>query len=177
MDKNIEIHISTGGKQTWDYIETWLQDCLQNREWCSPRGWGHWRPTRLLDVESAEGIPSLRVVEGHAIPEGAQYATLSHCWGKAGVFFDRNPLIVKPCYLGTSWTGKIAKRLSCCYNNDWKYLLNNEPLNTRAWVLQERMLSQRICHFTRSQVIWECSESWACEGFPAERQATPTNRV
>jgi hypothetical protein len=97
--------------------------------------------------------------------------------GQGELFFDRNSLIVKPCYIGTSWTGKIPKRLSCCYNNDWKYLLDNEPLNIRAWVPQGRMLSQRICHFTRSQVIWECSESWACERFPAERQATPTNRV
>ncbi|KAF4573338.1 hypothetical protein EYR36_007849 [Pleurotus pulmonarius] len=30
------------------------------------------------------------------------------------------------------------------------------PLNRRAWVVQERVLSPRTLHFTQSQVYWEC---------------------
>jgi len=55
-------------------------------EWCCPPRRSGGRPTRLLDVGSAKGIPSLRLVEDHEIPEEAQYATLRHCWGKAEVF-------------------------------------------------------------------------------------------
>jgi hypothetical protein len=33
------------------------------------------------------------------------------------------------------------------------------PLNTRAWTLQERILSPRIIHFAHDQVHWECRES------------------
>ncbi|KAI1812232.1 heterokaryon incompatibility protein-domain-containing protein [Poronia punctata] len=37
------------------------------------------------------------------------------------------------------------------------------PLNTRAWTLQERILSSRIVHFARDQVHWECRESIVSE--------------
>ena len=48
--------------------------------------------------------------------------------------------------------------------------LHDAPLNTRAWVLQERLLAKRVLHFTEHEVMWECatltaSESWP-EGIP-----------
>jgi len=42
----------------------------------------------------------------------------------------------------------------------------NAPLNQRAWVVQERLLSKRTVHFTSTQVFQECNESTACEAFP-----------
>lgn len=38
-------------------------------------------------------------------------------------------------------------------------------LNTRAWVLQERVLSRRTIHFSANQVYWECGEGVYCENF------------
>lgn len=38
----------------------------------------------------------------------------------------------------------------------------------RGWVLQERLLSPRIIHFSSRQVIWECDETRASESFPDE---------
>ncbi|KAF2029949.1 HET-domain-containing protein [Setomelanomma holmii] len=35
----------------------------------------------------------------------------------------------------------------------------NSPLDTRGWVLQERLLSPRIIYFGRQQLHWECTES------------------
>jgi hypothetical protein len=46
------------------------------------------------------------------------------------------------------------------------------PLNQRAWVIQERLLSPRILHFGENQLFWECSEREAWETFP---DGTPTN--
>lgn len=37
--------------------------------------------------------------------------------------------------------------------------LRNTPLDTRGWVLQERLLSPRILYFGRHQLYWECAES------------------
>ncbi|KAI1383430.1 heterokaryon incompatibility protein-domain-containing protein [Hypoxylon trugodes] len=37
------------------------------------------------------------------------------------------------------------------------------PLNTRAWTLQERVLSARTLHYARDQVHWECREAIASE--------------
>ncbi|KAK3402148.1 heterokaryon incompatibility protein-domain-containing protein [Sordaria brevicollis] len=40
-------------------------------------------------------------------------------------------------------------------------------VNTRGWVLQERVLSPRVLHFGKRQIIWECCEHSAAESFPA----------
>ncbi|EPE36661.1 hypothetical protein GLAREA_08824 [Glarea lozoyensis ATCC 20868] len=39
------------------------------------------------------------------------------------------------------------------------FMQNNEPLNVRGWVLQERLLSRANIHFAKSQMYWECSEN------------------
>ncbi|PVH83029.1 HET-domain-containing protein, partial [Cadophora sp. DSE1049] len=38
-----------------------------------------------------------------------------------------------------------------------------EPLNSRAWTLQERLISTRIIHFGRHEMIWECNSCSARE--------------
>ncbi|RKL33926.1 hypothetical protein BFJ72_g9708 [Fusarium proliferatum] len=46
------------------------------------------------------------------------------------------------------------------YNDSsWKDEIENTPLNTRGWVVQERFLAPRIVHFTKSQMYWECLET------------------
>jgi hypothetical protein len=37
------------------------------------------------------------------------------------------------------------------------------PLLQRAWVLQERLLSPRVLHFGRHELMWECMQATACE--------------
>lgn len=61
-----------------------------------------------------------------------------------------------------------------CYNAaEWEQSVDLAPLNTRAWVLQERVLAPRVLHFAQSQIFWECHGShesggfWASEQFPA----------
>ncbi|KAF7891265.1 uncharacterized protein EAF02_001590 [Botrytis sinoallii] len=44
--------------------------------------------------------------------------------------------------------------------------VEDAPLQQRAWVLQERLLSPRIIHFGHSQLSWECNELCACKLFP-----------
>ena len=44
--------------------------------------------------------------------------------------------------------------------------IDGAPLNSRAWVLQERLLSPRTLHCTYDQVLWECYEHRAAEVLP-----------
>ncbi|KAG5808772.1 hypothetical protein H9Q74_004450 [Fusarium xylarioides] len=44
--------------------------------------------------------------------------------------------------------------------------LTQGPLTDRGWVFQERILSPRVLHFTKTQVVWECFEMNKSEMFP-----------
>jgi hypothetical protein len=44
--------------------------------------------------------------------------------------------------------------------------LGSEPLLSRAWILQERLLSPRTLHFTKTEIFWECYHTSASETFP-----------
>lgn len=41
--------------------------------------------------------------------------------------------------------------------------LDTDPVFTRAWCLQERLLATRIIHFTSNEMLWECRSCIACE--------------
>ena len=43
-------------------------------------------------------------------------------------------------------------------------------LNTRGWVLQERLLSTRVLHFTRQELFWECQTISASEASEVEHK-------
>jgi hypothetical protein len=51
--------------------------------------------------------------------------------------------------------------------NIWRFAVSDAPLNSRGWVLQERLLSPRTVHFCKEQTFWECSGLAACESLPA----------
>lgn len=44
--------------------------------------------------------------------------------------------------------------------------VENAPLNKRAWVLQKRIMSRRIMHFTGHERHWECREASWSQTFP-----------
>ncbi|KAK2615791.1 hypothetical protein N8I77_002518 [Diaporthe amygdali] len=47
--------------------------------------------------------------------------------------------------------------------DDPSYHLGSNPLMTRAWCFQERMLSSRILHFADDEMVWQCQEGRSCE--------------
>jgi hypothetical protein len=51
------------------------------------------------------------------------------------------------------------------YSGIWRENVDQAPLSQRGWVLQERLLSPRVLHFSADQVLWECRENYACETF------------
>lgn len=48
----------------------------------------------------------------------------------------------------------------------WDNLVNNAPVNIRAWVLQERLLAPRVLHFCKGSIAWECGGFTRAEGHP-----------
>jgi len=52
--------------------------------------------------------------------------------------------------------------------------LQQMPLHTRAWVLQERILAPRTVHYADSQMLWECRTVRLCEtGVPENALNSP----
>lgn len=76
-----------------------------------------------------------------------------------GFFFERNPIAHRPFRVPS----KSSERLDWAFPPDWTSAVISEgPLSKRAWVLQERLLSSRIIHFTRAGVYWEClTHAWS----------------
>lgn len=48
----------------------------------------------------------------------------------------------------------------------WDSLIEEAPVNSRGWVLQERIMARRVLHFCRSQIAWECCEFETAEAYP-----------
>lgn len=88
--------------------------------------------------------------------------------GNEGLFRQRNPqslanpapLERKPIPGGSA---RYVELTSADYVKDNVLLA---PLQWRAWVHQERILSPRTLHFAKTEVFWECCETFASESFP-----------
>jgi Heterokaryon incompatibility protein (HET) len=48
--------------------------------------------------------------------------------------------------------------------NPGDYAPRSEPLNTRGWALQERLLSPRVLTFGSQQMYWQCQSEIQCDG-------------
>lgn len=59
---------------------------------------------------------------------------------------------------------KRGRRVNVCANvADFDRDVEEAPLNSRGWVMQERLLSRRTIHFSANQTYWECGEGVYCE--------------
>lgn len=96
-----------------------------------------------------------RIYEGAIVNIAATWAAD----GSLGLYHGRDPVIISAPDIGEGNTS--LARLGM-FNED----IEDAPLNTRAWVLQERYLAPGQLSFTKTQVYWECQELMACEQFP-----------
>jgi hypothetical protein len=44
--------------------------------------------------------------------------------------------------------------------------IEKQPLNSRGWVIQERLLAPRTLHCTKDQLFWKCEHMFANESHP-----------
>lgn len=95
-----------------------------------------------------------------------------------GLFFERHPQQSLPRLLDihfdpdAPWLRDKEKGLHlmdtylCGIRNMTTACIEQAPLNSRAWVSQERQLSRRTMHFSKCQLFWECHENKTCETYP-----------
>ena len=95
--------------------------------------------------------------------------------GQRGLFVDRNIQSISPAPIiigadiiedGKTLLEKGNYFVIPLSNHQWKLEVDEAPLNLRAWVLQERILSSRTIHFGAKQLYWECHQFEACELYP-----------
>ena len=65
-----------------------------------------------------------------------------------GIFYTRNTVCSRPVHMQVSFEGAVQKR-TFCDADLWLEGVDEAPLNRRAWVMQERLLSKRnLCFGT-----------------------------
>ena len=131
----------------------------------------------LQDSESDWATESARMDQIYARAACTIAATAS-IDSNGGLFFERYLEPLLPHFLdihfdsAASW---LKGKAEGCYLNGTylcdvecmsEYCIENAPLNSRAWVSQERQLSRRVLHFSNSQLFWECHEHRTCETYP-----------
>jgi hypothetical protein len=101
--------------------------------------------------------------------------------GKNGLFARRDPSLLqsnrielKSDIKANGQTALKSASYNCVDMDIWSHGVDEAPLNRRAWVVQERLLSPRVLHFGRNQIFWECRESETCELFPRGLPKQPT---
>ncbi|KAJ2974156.1 hypothetical protein NUW58_g8749 [Xylaria curta] len=102
------------------------------------------------------------------------FCNISADWGSEqnGLFFDRDPkdFDVPSLDLTIDVDGEKSTEPMVIVDGPaagfWNDQVTHSPLNKRAWVLQERLLSCRNLHFCPQEVLLECCETAACERYP-----------
>ena len=102
-----------------------------------------------------------------------------------GLFFERDPYMLQPVRVFARWPLCDRSRPMAWYNCFIQApYFNNimaSHLNTRGWVVQERLLPPRILHCSKRELVWECNKMIATETFPeailAGRDHNPTDRL
>lgn len=94
-------------------------------------------------------------------------AASNDCTG--GLFQNRPSSYLGPCLISMeSQNDALVSRYQLWDENVWHAEFETAKLNTRAWVMQERMLSPRTLAFAKAQLFWECRCNRASEEFPSE---------
>lgn len=119
--------------------------------------------------------PLMNLVYGGSVLNIAAAAS-NDCTG--GLFQNRPSSYLGPCLLSVADQDEVSSlRYQLSDEKIWDAQFESARLNTRAWIVQERMLSSRTLAFTKTQLFWECRCSRACEeftsGYPDEYFDTP----
>ncbi|KAF2026804.1 HET-domain-containing protein, partial [Setomelanomma holmii] len=84
-----------------------------------------------------------------------------------GLFRTRNPRLLETTEVDLNVSGLDSgpQYVRCIVLDEffWNNNLLNCVINSRGWVMQERLLTPRVLHFGEHQLFWECYEKDSCE--------------
>lgn len=86
-----------------------------------------------------------------------------------GLFTERDPNSIIPPIVPCTWQDAWGEDTRPCCVVDMSLRLDNieySNLATRAWTVQERVLSRRLLSFGKTQMFYQCLEDEFCESFP-----------
>jgi hypothetical protein len=88
---------------------------------------------------------------------------------RLGLFRDRHPASISTIVVEVPEAHDYLDQGQYYFYDEMAFSkeVDEAPVNTRAWVVQERLLSPRIVHFCDGQLYWECQSLQASERFPA----------
>ncbi len=91
-----------------------------------------------------------------------------------GLFVDRLPHSALPIRveLPIDPRSTALQKYEVRYKRYWEHAVADAPINRRAWVTQERLLSPRVLHFASNEIAWECCEREASEVYPTSIPST-----
>jgi len=133
--------------------------------------------------------------EAEAIKMGSIYrnsivtiAALGSTDSMSGCFTERKNFFGQPCKLGLkvpegvfgSRSGGVYVRLKQGIGDNAMFAERAEergPLDSRGWVLQERVLSTRILNYTSQELRWECISQECSESIPEGLEESTTPEV
>ncbi|KAL6690729.1 heterokaryon incompatibility domain-containing protein [Trichoderma pleuroticola] len=95
--------------------------------------------------------------------------------GADGLIFDRDVLKTSPCQVSLHLPGARETLDLVAFHNKVLVESDEGELNRRGWVLQERILSPRVLHFTRHQLFWECNSLLASDIRPQGETINPAS--
>ncbi|PMD51473.1 HET-domain-containing protein [Hyaloscypha bicolor E] len=62
-----------------------------------------------------------------------------------------------------------------CASDQLHWITGTWPLQRRGWTHQEQLLSTRIAHFTKAEIVWECGSAIRCECLRLDDEAGATS--
>ncbi|KAK0705706.1 heterokaryon incompatibility protein-domain-containing protein [Lasiosphaeris hirsuta] len=132
-----------------------------------------WIDSLCIIQSGDDGVDWLREASRMHLVYKNAYCNISADWGdeSRGLFFERDLGVFDQVQIDLNIISEpdgLATRLpfSSVEDRIWIDEICDSPLNSRAWVLQERLLSARNLHFCRREVFWECCQTSRCETLP-----------
>ncbi|KAL3417725.1 hypothetical protein PVAG01_10735 [Phlyctema vagabunda] len=97
------------------------------------------------------------------------YCNIAATWSpnsKGGCFKARNSKYICPLRVSVEWPWAATGTYEIYDFDMWQIDVLKSPLNSRGWVVQERLLAPRNLYFGAQQLSWECHTKDANEVFP-----------